>query len=121
MRLLEPEQNPFTMTDYAHFHGNRLNLVIHALTVPVFVVSTLALVGNLIAGGWRGAMALAGGPVLSLALQRIGHGREVHPPLPFQGPGDFRERIFAEQFLGFPLFVRSGEGKRAWVRAGREP
>jgi len=121
MRLLEPEQNPFSMTDYAHFHGNRLNLVIHALMVPVFLASPLALVGNLIAGRWLGAMALAGGRVLSLALQRIGSGREVHPPLPFQGPGDFRERTFAEQFLRFPLFVRSGEWKRAWARAGREP
>src|SRR5258708_39093577 len=99
MRLPEPEQNPFTMTDYAHFHGNRLNLVIHALMVPILVVSTLALVGNLIAGGWRGAMALAGGPVLSLALQRLRHGRDVQPPLPVQGPGDCRERISAEQIL----------------------
>src|SRR5258708_4584731 len=121
MRLPQPEQKPFTMTHYAHFPGNRLNLVIHALMVPILVASTLALVGNLIARRWRGAMALAGGPVLSLALQRIGHGREVHPPLPFQGPGDFRERIFAEQFLRFPFFVRSGKGKRAWSRAGREP
>jgi hypothetical protein len=108
------------MNDYAYFHGNRLNLAVHALMVPVFVVSALAMVGDLIAGRWLGAMALAGGPVLSLALQRIGHRREVHPPIPFEGPGDFLKRIFAEQFLRFPLFVLSGEWRRAWVRAGPE-
>jgi hypothetical protein len=109
------------MTDHAHFHGNRLNLAVHALMVLVFVVSTHALVGNLIAGPWLAAMALAGGPALSLALRRFRHRREVHPPIPFQGPRDFRERIFAEQFLRFPLFALSGKRKRAWARAGREP
>jgi hypothetical protein len=108
------------MNDYAYFHGNRLNLLIHALMVPVFVVSALALVGNLIAGRWLGAIALAGLPVLSLALQRFGHRREVHPPIPFRGPGDFLVRIFTEQFFRFPIFVLSGEWKRAWARAGRK-
>jgi hypothetical protein len=107
------------MNDYAYFHGNRLNLLIHALMVPVFVVSALALVGNLIAGWWLGAIALAGLPVLSLALQRFGHRREVRPPIPFPGPGDFLVRIFAEQFFRFPIFVLSGEWKRAWRRAER--
>ncbi len=108
------------MSDYAHFHRNRLNLAIHALMVPLFVLSALAVVGSLIAGRWLEAIALAGGPVLSLALQRFGHGREVHPPIPFEGPGDFLARVFAEQFLRFPIFVLSGEWWRAWVRAGRE-
>jgi hypothetical protein len=109
------------MSNYAHFHGNRLNLVIHALVVPVFVVSAVAVVGSLMAGRWLLAMAMVGGPVLSLALQGFGHRREVHPPLPFAGPRDFLKRVFAEQFFRFPIFVLSGEWKRAWVRAGREP
>ena len=107
------------MHDYARFHGNRLNLAIHALMVPVFVVSVLALIGNLIAGRWLWAMALAAGPVLSLALQGFGHRREVHPPLPFAGPGNFLGRVFAEQFFRFPVFVLSGGWKRAWLRAGQ--
>lgn len=107
------------MNDYAHFHSNRINLVIHALMVPVFVVSALALIGSLIAEWWRGAMALTAGPVLSLALQGFGHRRETNPPIPFAGPGNFLGRILAEQFFRFPAFVLSGEWKRAWVRAGR--
>ncbi|HXB54107.1 MAG TPA: terminase [Vicinamibacteria bacterium] len=107
------------MNDYTHFHQNRLNLAIHALMVPVFVASAFALAGNLLTGRWRGALALAAGPILSLALQGFGHRREVHPPLPFAGPGDFLGRIFTEQFFRFPAFVLSGEWKRAWRRAGR--
>jgi uncharacterized membrane protein YGL010W len=107
------------MNDYARFHGNRLNLSIHAVMVPLFAVSVLALIGALIAGRWRGATVLAAGPVLSLALQGFGHRREVHPPLPFAGPANFLARVFAEQFFRFPAFALNGEWKRAWLRAGR--
>jgi hypothetical protein len=75
------------MTDYAHFHGNRLNLVIHALMVPVFVVSTLALVGNLMAGRWLGAMALAGGPSSRSPSSASAMGKKSIRLSPSRAPG----------------------------------
>jgi hypothetical protein len=106
------------MSDDADFHGNRLNLAVHTLMVPVFVLSALAVIGYVIAGRWLGTIVMSVGPVLSLALQRFGHRKEAHVPILFEGPGDFLGRVFAEPFLSFPVFVLSGEWKRAWAWAG---
>jgi hypothetical protein len=101
-------------TDYPRFHRDRVNLAIHVVMVPVFVVCVLGALGSLATGAWLPAAALAAGPVVSLAAQGIGHKREPNPPLPFAGPGDFLKRIFVEQFYRFPGFLLSGRWLRAW-------
>jgi hypothetical protein len=102
--------------DYAHFHRDRRNLLIHAVAVPVFVVGTLAALWSLLAGHGLVALAWTAVPVLSLASQGLGHRLEESRPRPFRGPGDFARRILTEQFVRFPLFLASGR----WARALRE-
>ena len=106
---------PRAMQDYPHFHKNKANLLLHIVVVPLFVAGVLYTVWSLAQGDWVGAAIGALAPVVSLAIQGVGHKKEPHPPLPFDGPGDFVKRIFSEQFYRFPRFVLTGE----WLRALR--
>src|SRR6266511_3830931 len=97
---------------YPDGHRNRGNLIIHALTVPLFMAGTgvLALTWLrpwLVLAGF-GAMATA------MALQGKGHQRESVRPVPFEGVGDMLSRIFVEQWVTFPRYVLSGGFARAW-------
>jgi hypothetical protein len=100
--------------DYPRFHQHRVNLAIHLVMVPVFVAGTLGVLASLALGrhGWAAVLVLA--VVLSIAAQGVGHAREINPPIPFAGPGDFARRFFAEQFYRFPRFVLGGGWWRAW-------
>ena len=102
------------MNDYPRFHQDRMNLAIHIVAVPAFVVGALGALWTLAAGRWLAAAALALLPVLSVAAQGVGHRREVTPPIPFRGPADIVARILTEQFYRFPRFVLSGGWLRAW-------
>lgn len=99
--------------DYAHFHKNRANLLIHIVMVPIFVLGVVCAVVAGIQGRWLAAGLSLLLPAVSLAIQGKGHKREPNPPLPFDGPGDFVTRILSEQFYKFPMFVLSGQ----WFRA----
>jgi len=103
------------MKDYAHFHKNRINLLLHIVVVPLFVVGVLYAVWSAVQGSWIMALLALGVPLVSIAIQGAGHKKEPNPPLPFDGPSDFVKRIFSEQFYRFPKFVLSGE----WLRAFR--
>lgn len=107
-------------TEYPRFHQDRGNLALHLVMVPVFVGCSLGALWSLAAGAWLQAALLSAGPVVSLAVQGVGHKRELVPPLPFAGPGDFVKRVFLEQFYRFPAFVLSGGWHRAWRGAGRD-
>ena len=100
--------------NYPHAHRDRRNLLIHALTMPLFAAGLLALLVSPFAGGWRVALAGALAMPLAMALQGRGHSREATPPAPFRGPRDVVARIFAEQLVTFPRFVLSGDFARAW-------
>lgn len=102
------------MGDYPRFHRDRLNLAIHLVMVPIFVVGAVGAVLSLVWGQWLQAGLFAAVPPLSMAVQGLGHKREPAPPLPFQGVGDVLRRIFAEQFFKFPSFVLGGGWARAW-------
>ncbi len=97
---------------YPRTHRARLNLVVHILTVPLFMAGTVAL-----AVAWRWPWLAAAGVVAmvaAVALQGRGHARESEPPVPFAGPLDVVTRIFVEQWITFPRFVVSGGFARAW-------
>jgi len=100
---------------YPSGHRDRLNLLIHAATMPLFGAGVLLAA----AAPWLGPLALAGVLLLPLAMamQGRGHRRESTPPAPFAGALDVISRIFAEQLVTFPRFVLSGEFARAWRRA----
>jgi hypothetical protein len=110
---MEPT-NPVS-SDYANFHGDRVNLVLHLATVPLFLAGNVALVYFAAHASW---LALAGLAAMAVAMgvQGRGHAREVNPPIPFAGPLDFAKRIFSEQWFKFPRYVVTGGLARAWRR-----
>lgn len=103
---------------YPDGHKDRGNLLIHILTVPLFLGGTLALIASPLFSGWL-ALGGAGAMVVAVAAQGRGHKREATAPVPFRGPMDVVARLFVEQWLTFPRFVFSGRFGAAWRRTNR--
>jgi hypothetical protein len=103
---------------YANGHHDRTNLALHAATVPLFWIGTLAL--PLAPLAWwlplAGIAAMAG----AVVAQGRGHAREATAPVPFRGPADVVVRLLAEQWITFPRFVVTGGFARAWRAAGEK-
>lgn len=99
---------------YPDGHVRRGNLVLHALTAPLFCAGTVAVVLAPFLSPWLALGAL--GLVAALVAQGRGHRGEATRPVPFRGPGDFIARFVVEQWITFPRFVLSGELARAWQR-----
>jgi hypothetical protein len=105
--------------NYPPTHRDRRNLLVHALTAPLFPLGCVAVLAALVLG--RGWLAVAGalGILLPMVLQGRTHRLEAHAPLPFQGPLDVVARLFAEQWVTFPRYVLSGGFARAWRSSGQ--
>ena len=88
-------------------HRNRVNLLIHMVAVPLFVAGHILLVAAL-ASRWVFVIPAVLCVVLSLLLQKVGHGLELQAVHPFTGPRDFVRRLYAEQFINFWRFLLSG-------------
>src|SRR5688572_1166422 len=101
---------------YRAVHHDRLNLLIHALTVPVFLAGTLAVPLAAVTGPWWLALAGIGAMVAAIGVQGATHRREATAPAPFRGPRDVVARLFAEQWITFPRYVATGGFARAWRR-----
>lgn len=104
---------------YGEAHRDRLNLALHAATVPIFWLGTCGLVLAPMTH-LRWAMAGVLGLIVPVVAQGRGHRGEASAPSPFRGPGDFLARIFAEQWITFPRYVFTGGFARAWREAGAE-
>lgn len=103
--------------DYAEFHGDRRNLAIHIVAVPLFLAGNVAVVvGAALLSWWIPLVGIAA-TVLGIGLQGRGHKGEANPPKPFTGPGNALSRIFLEQWFTFPRFVLTGGWRRAWRAA----
>jgi hypothetical protein len=102
---------------YPAGHRDRRNLLVHALTNPLFLAGTCALVSSPFTG-LRGALAGLGALVVAVAAQGRGHKLEASAPVPFRGPADVAARLFVEQLVTFPRYVLSGGFAAAW-RAAR--
>lgn len=101
--------------DYAHFHKDPVNMLIHIVAVPLFIYGVWLVVSAALVGRWLAVIGGLAAMGVSLALQGRGHKREPNPPLPFDGPGDFTKRIFIEQLYKFPMYVLTG----GWLKAIR--
>jgi len=101
---------------YPAGHTTRLNLLLHILTVPIFEMGTLTLLGSLAIAPVYALLGLAM-MVGAMAVQGQGHAREPQPPVRFRGPLDVIARILAEQWIAFPRFVITGGFARAWAGA----
>jgi len=101
---------------YPRYHQSRFNLLLHIILVPLFVVSSAALVVALVQRSWLAGIVAVVLMVFSIALQGRGHRKEPVPPEPFTSPSNAISRIFLEQWVTFPRFVFSG----GWLRALRQ-
>jgi len=104
---------------YPDGHRDAGNLVLHLVTVPIFMAGTVALAATPIVGplGLLGLGAMG----LAMAVQGRGHRREATAPMPFRGPFDVAARFFVEQWITFPRYLLSGELARSWRVARRRP
>jgi hypothetical protein len=98
--------------NYPQAHRNPRNLVVHVLTVPLFMAGTLALPLGLF---WTPLASAAGFCSMLIAIGAQGrmHRHELGAPAPFKSPLEAAVRIFAEQWITFPRFVLSGGFARA--------
>jgi hypothetical protein len=104
------------LASYAASHHDRSNLTLHAVTVPVFLAGTLAVLAAPAVSSWLAPLGI-GAMFVAITVQGKGHAREAQAPAPFAGPADVIARIFAEQWITFPRFVISGGFARAWRAA----
>ena len=102
---------------YQPGHATRRNLVLHALTVPLFWSGTVAVVAGALTLAPLHSVAGGVSMLLAIAAQGAGHKREPVRPIPFRSPLDFVARFFVEQWITFPRFVLSGAFFRAWKSA----
>jgi len=101
---------------YHHNHRNPVNLVLHLIAVPLFIIGTLLVLSGLFELDLGEIAVGVIGLIAALGLQRQGHRLEAEQPEPFSDRQDAVKRLLTEQFITFPRFVFSG----AWWRAWRE-
>jgi uncharacterized membrane protein YGL010W len=105
---------------YQNYHGSKLNLLIHILAVPAFILATVNVAWALLHAQWYFASFGVGSMMIAFMAQAVGHAAEKNPAVPFDGPLDAVTRIFVEQFFNFPRFVVSGGWWRAFRAAENE-
>ena len=76
------------MTTYLQLHHHRTNLLVHVLTVPLFILGTLAIPIAFVVGPWWLALAGLGAMVAAIGAQGATHRLEARAPEPFRGPLD---------------------------------
>jgi hypothetical protein len=101
---------------YPDNHTRRLTLVVHVLSVPLFILG-LPLVALSLVFSWELAVAGAAFMIAAVAAEGWSHKQEPQKPIPFDGPFDFVSRFVVEQYVTFPRFVISGRALRTWRKA----
>lgn len=101
---------------YPDNHTDRRNLLIHAISNPMFLSGSLLVILAPLAH-WTNALSGVLSMALAMLLQGRGHRLEKVAPVPFKGPLDVVARIFVEQWVTFPRFVLSGKFAAAWRAA----
>ena len=110
--MIRPNLLAWQWSDYPAKHRDRLNLLLHVVAVPLFLVGTMLLIG---AALWRSGLGVGlglGCLAVAVVVEGRGHARERETPTPFAGPLDFASRFVVEQWITFPRFVLTG----AWSR-----
>lgn len=94
--------------DYGARHRDKVNLLIHVVTVPLFWIGSFSAISELLFSGLVDALFGVALIAASLIAQGLGHEREAIQPQPYTHLWDFTRRIAAEQFINFPRFLFSG-------------
>src|SRR5262245_12994922 len=100
---------------YADTHRDRRNLLIHLLTMPIFVAGFLAVPLGLVTHRWISSGIGLVSMVLVMVVQGMGHRLEKTAPPKIEGPADAIRRILAEQLVTFPRYLVTGGVFRAWT------
>jgi hypothetical protein len=108
---------------YSERHQNKLNLLIHIVTVPLVWLAAIQVVGGLLlmligVGGLKFWVYAAVWIAVALFAQSYGNGLEANKPKPAASPKDFAIGAAVEQFLTFPRFVLTGQWLRNLQAAG---
>jgi hypothetical protein len=99
---------------YPDGHRDHRNLLIHIVTVPLFLFGCVCLPCT----PWNWRVGVLGVACMFVALfaQGRGHKLESTAPVAFEGPIDVVSRFFAEQWITFPRYVLTGGWWAAWRR-----
>ena len=114
--LMANDRGPFLAWQWSRYgpaHQDRRNLLVHALTAPVYIAGGILVLLSPFLSLWLlpgGLLAMG----LVMFLQGRAHGLEKVRPAPFLGPGDLVLRLLAEQWFTFPRYVLTGGFGRAW-------
>jgi hypothetical protein len=103
-----PELLSWQWQGYPRYHQSRTNLLLHIVTVPLFMAATVTLVAALLLLSWKLLVAAVVGIVVTLVVEGRGHKLEPVPSEPFTGSANFVGRFFFEHWITFPRFVVSG-------------
>ena len=103
---------------YPLYHQARINLLLHIVGVPAFLVGNLGVLASAFSGSLTRAGLSVGLMAAGFALQGLGHQREKKPAVPFTSPANAIARIFLEQWISFPQFVLTGGWSRAFSSPG---
>jgi uncharacterized membrane protein YGL010W len=95
-------------SDYPAKHRHRLNLVIHIVAVPLFMLGCAVVAFGLLQVAPVKIVSGLVAMIVSVGLQGVGHRFEPERAAPFDGFSDFVKRFFLEQWVTFPRFVLSG-------------
>lgn len=98
--------------DYSRCHHDRVNLLVHMVTVPAFLGGMLAAVTQALHRQWFGAAVSVAFSLLAYGVQRLSQRRERVAVEPSANIVDFVACMFAEQCVTFPRFVLTG----GWMR-----
>lgn len=105
--------------NYPDVHADRLNVLLHVLTVPVFMAGTIAVVAAPFVSGWLAPAGLAA-MAAAMGVQGRGHAREAGRPVPFDGAADLLARMFVENWVTFPRYFLT-KGPRTRRTAAESP
>ena len=103
---------------YPEVHSKRSTLLVHVVTVPIFVAATLSTVVSLVTLQPISALLGLGIMAAAFGAEAFMHKREPKS-YAIDGPADLLSRVFLEHFVTFWRFVLDGGWAKAYREAGR--
>jgi len=99
---------------YPSAHRDRRNLIIHAVTVPLFTIGLILTAAGLARFAPLSTVFGVALVLGAIVAQGRGHRFEREAPQPFRSTVDALVRLVVEQLVTFPRFVLRGGFARAW-------
>jgi len=99
---------------YPSAHRDRRNLIIHAVTVPLFTIGLILTAAGLARFAPLSTVFGVALVLGTIVAQGRGHRFEREAPQPFRSTVDALVRLVVEQLVTFPRFVLRGGFARAW-------